>query len=44
MVSFLSVDTDDEEKLGRSKRSISLDSASDSSRSGRKFCDNGGGV
>ncbi|XP_020280012.1 uncharacterized protein LOC109852867 [Pseudomyrmex gracilis] len=38
------VDTDDEEKLGRSRRSISLDSTSDSSRSGRKFCDNGSGV
>ncbi|XP_011142761.1 uncharacterized protein LOC105185162 [Harpegnathos saltator] len=41
-----SVDTDEEEKRGRSRRSSPTDStvAGDSSRNGRKFCENGGGV
>ncbi|RLU17352.1 hypothetical protein DMN91_009586 [Ooceraea biroi] len=41
-----SIDADKEEKRGRSKRSSSLDSvlATNSSRNGRKFCENSGGV
>ncbi|XP_014470847.1 PREDICTED: uncharacterized protein LOC106742433 [Dinoponera quadriceps] len=39
-----SVDTDEEEKRGRSKRSSPADSTTDSNRNGRKFCENGGGV
>nr|XP_012229452.1 PREDICTED: LOW QUALITY PROTEIN: uncharacterized protein LOC105676281 [Linepithema humile] len=38
------VDTDDEEKHSRSKRSSPLDLITDSGRNGRKFCETGGGV
>lgn len=45
-LSLCSVNTDEEEKHGRSKRSSTLDTilVTDSNRHGRKFCENGSGV
>lgn len=41
---FLNISVDTDEKRSRSKRSSDSESALDTLRNGRKFCENGGGV